>query len=128
MGFHSPIRGKRPASTAPQQSRTRSLFASRPFDPEPTEEQASESHSAVQKQPAASPFKPINFAAIPLYSPAPAASATSTGAIQRQESTEPDEEDLPIQAKLAIGQPNDPYEQEADRVASNNNRSLEKIS
>ena len=122
----SPISKKQSSfSEAPQAQR--SLLASRPFDPEleETEDAARGTHATVQQQPAGSPLKPFNFLTVPLH-PATAAPANSTGAIQRQSATELEDTELEdaelqktsIQAKLTIGQPNDKYEQEADRVAS----------
>ncbi len=51
---------------------------------------------------------------IPLFLKSGASSTLSSNIIQRQ--VEEDEEEL-IQTKLIVGQPDDIYEQEADRVA-----------
>ena len=49
---------------------------------------------------------------IPLFLKSEVSSTLSSNIIQRQ-----DEEEEDVQPKLTIGQPNDKYEQEADRVA-----------
>lgn len=67
----------------------RSLFSPRPFSPP-------DSTSDEEQTQPASPLYSCNFLEMPLHSPDTAA---------------------PVQAKLTVGQPDDPYEQEADRMA-----------
>jgi Domain of unknown function (DUF4157) len=89
---------------------------------------------AVQKKPDALPTADVetqtqepgsrfnhNFAQIPLHSPDAPASASYKVIADRQRipfTPATQRTPMPLQAKLTIGQPEDRYEQEADRVAS----------
>jgi len=122
MGLHPLIRAKRSSFAPSTDSQSQSLFTTRPFappEPEATEAETDASRQTQANRSTLPVLTPIN---IPLFSPdSAAASATPSAAIQRQGSAEldkGDEDNVPMQAKLAIGKPDDPYEQEADRVAS----------
>lgn len=81
---------------------SRSMFASRPFEEEADAEahsQTDHAQSSIQAHPDSSSRPSVNFLTVPLHAP----SSAYPGAVQ---------------AKLAIGQPGDKYEQEADRTAS----------
>jgi len=102
--------------SAPNQEAQPSMFQRRPFADDITSAESEESSSSLQVSapPATTTPTPIH---IPLFAP-----TASPPAIQQTEDSASEEEfqedDLLLQTKLTIGQPNDKYEQEADAVAS----------
>lgn len=109
MKTHAPA-PKKNAAPVVATAAPSNLFQRRPFPkPEETEEDTPEVQGRELDF-----SQPAPAMSIPLYPPSPA--------VQRQpemeEERRPEEEDLPVQAKLTIGQPGDKYEQEADATAA----------
>ena len=115
MKTHAPALAKKSAAPVAATPAPTNMFQPRPFaKPEETEEETPELQTLDPDK--ALQAKPIN---IPLYPPDPTVQRQSQlgQEVLRRQSEEEDEE-LPVQTKLTIGQPGDKYEQEADRTAA----------